>query len=117
MDFAGALSMEMINQGSWNALPKDIQDIFVQLRFDQAKTNQDLQASDDLVKAWREKFTAAGIETYHFPTAERAKLISYAEPIWEAYVSEWEAKGARDVLAAYVKLNAEVVAQYPNGVK
>ena len=58
-----------------------------------------------------------GIETIHFPKAERAKLEAKAAGVWEAWAKRsGKYDKAKQALADYMKIRDEVIAQYPNGV-
>jgi TRAP-type C4-dicarboxylate transport system substrate-binding protein len=82
----------VINMGSWNRLPKDVQKVFEDLSGD--------WAVDFTGKAWdkfdaeaKEKVQAKGIEFITLPPEEKARWKKLLTPIKDAYAAELDAKG------------------------
>jgi TRAP-type C4-dicarboxylate transport system substrate-binding protein len=86
-----------MNQGSWNKLPVDIQNIFTGasglawsqnhgLMFDWTEAQ-----SRDILIAYDQKVGNPAI--YYLPDTERQRWISAVQPVTDAFVTQMEAKG------------------------
>jgi TRAP-type mannitol/chloroaromatic compound transport system substrate-binding protein len=98
------------NKDAYDALPEEFKRIH-KVWYDNAPyiwADQYQQADDKWVPIFRRK-----LQFIEFPASERAKLVAKAQPIWEKWVKEMEAKGlpGRDVLNYLLKKRKEIAGE------
>jgi len=116
MDFSVAVSFWLVNKDSYNALPRDIQEILESLQWETAGLFQEILSAPEADNAYRDKFKEMGINIINFPPEERKKMLPFAKPIWDAWKERNKAAGGPAFFDAYMKANERVLKEYPNGI-
>ena len=96
MDMASNGNIVLINKDTYNKLPDKVKKAIPNIREKMAYVSQEALASQEKIKAYREKYRAKGIEIIHFPLSERKKLQSRAEEYWEEWIAKWEKSGVKN---------------------
>jgi TRAP-type C4-dicarboxylate transport system substrate-binding protein len=117
MDMGAAPTIYFINKDSWKKLPDDLKAVVKSVIDDLPLFMWKFQHKPERIAAADKVIKEKGIEIIKFPKAERAKLMSKAEGVWDGWAKRsGDYENAKRALADYIKLRDEVIANYPNGV-
>lgn len=106
----------LINKDSYDALPKDIQDIIQHLKWEMPTILHEYISSPEVVEYFMTKFRNAGIKISHFPKEERQKLLSHAPAVWDKWKARHKKAGSFEFFDAFVKEREKVMKQFPEGI-
>jgi len=82
-----------INLQAWNALPKDIQRVMLEVAAETPNKNADLFEQKYIPEAWAD-FRKVGVQEVTWSGKELAKFRALGgEPVWNAWVKDMTAKG------------------------
>jgi len=97
-----------MNKDTWDSLPEDIQQIFIQVREDEVPLTFDfyLRARGNAYGLY-ERFPELGLEVTRPSAAEVAVIEEAANATWEGVIADAEAKGlpAQEVFDEWIRLN------------
>lgn len=101
---ASAGPLAIMNKASWDKLPEDVKGIVRQLAREYPAKLAD-QYDKEVDKAIKE-MEGKGVKFYTWPQADRAKLQTAMETLWQGWAAEQETKGppAREALRQYLTL-------------
>lgn len=98
----------IMNRKSWEALPRDVQDIMRAVAREFPDRLADLYEKEvgDAVR----QMEAKGVTFYEWPREDRARLERSMEAIWQAWAREMDAKGlpGSEALRRYVELQQKL---------
>ena len=114
----GAMGMTyLVNKAAWNELPDELKKVVSDLMDDYPAYLWDYENRGKWVEEFHEVIRRRGIEVIDFPKAEREKIKTKAEEVWETYAKRTgDYENAKRAIADYIRIRDEVVAKYPQGV-
>ena len=117
MDMGALPSFYYINKDQWTKLPEDLKKVIQSVIDDQPAFIADLVSR--LRKEAEEVVQKRNIQVYHFPKADREKLLAKSAEVWE----EWAKRSGnsysacKTALEDYMRIRDVVVAKYPKGLQ
>jgi TRAP-type C4-dicarboxylate transport system substrate-binding protein len=115
-DMCPCVGVGVISKNSYNKLPKDLQQIVEDLKWEMSAVNYEHLESPAVLEYFAAKFKRFGIKYSTFPPAERAKMLTFAKELHDAWKERYKQAGAPEFFDAYQKANQEAVKKYPNGI-
>lgn len=100
--------MMIMNLKTWNRLPADIQKVFVEVGKKMPyKFYDHYYVKGEKVRYLKELFPQSGVTVHELPAADKAEYTKAAQPLWEAWVKNYEKKGlpARKIVDEWLRLN------------
>jgi TRAP-type C4-dicarboxylate transport system substrate-binding protein len=91
IDFFMMPIVTVMNKGTWEKLPKDIQSIIDNIS--EKCALQAASAADSMVSEAKQVFQNAGGKVYKLSDADKAVLSKASEPLWQAWVNDMKKKG------------------------
>jgi TRAP-type C4-dicarboxylate transport system substrate-binding protein len=115
-DFNPCAGMVVINKNSFNQLPKDVKQIFEDLKWEMPAVIYEHVESPAVLEYFAAKFKRFGIKYSTLPPSEREKMLAFAKELHDAWKERYKQDGAPEFYDVYQKANEEAMRKYPNGI-